>query len=136
MTNSSQTAPKATIAVPEDRPSGLTIYTQPMFLRVNPATDLDFAIVDPGTALAASGELATVDYDRSTALRIGLGYRPQNTAWEIGATHTFLTPMGRPVPPVLQMAFCSQRAPIPCKTTPPKPPTQRQNLTTTSPMLS
>ncbi|NJK52954.1 MAG: hypothetical protein HC936_09200 [Leptolyngbyaceae cyanobacterium SU_3_3] len=46
-------------------------------------------MVDPGTALAASGELATVDYDRSTALRIGLGYRPQNTAWEIGATHTF-----------------------------------------------
>ncbi|KAM3113152.1 Lpg1974 family pore-forming outer membrane protein [Phormidesmis sp. 146-33] len=84
-----QNAPKAAITVPEDRPSALTIYAQPMFLRVNPATSLDFAIVDPGTALAASGQLATVKYDQATALRIGASYRPQNTAWEIGGNHTF-----------------------------------------------
>jgi Legionella pneumophila major outer membrane protein precursor len=94
LSNSAQSSPKAAVTVPEDRPSALTIYAQPMFLRVNPATSLDFAIVDPGTALATSGELATVDYDRATALRIGASYRPQNTAWEIGGNHTFFNTDG------------------------------------------
>lgn len=89
-----QNAPQAAITVPEDRPSALTIYAQPMFLRVTPDTSLDFAIVDPGTALAASGQLATVEYDRATALRIGASYRPQNTAWEIGGNHTFFNTDG------------------------------------------
>ncbi len=94
LSNSPQNAPKAAITVPENLPSALTIYAQPMFLRVTPDTSLDFAIADPGTALATSGQLATVNYDRATALRIGASYRPQNTAWEIGGSHTFFNTDG------------------------------------------
>lgn len=88
-TTPAQTPTQSVVTVPEDRPQSLSIYTQPIFLKTRLSIPNDFAIVDQGTALATSGTIATVELEEATALRVGLSYRPANTAWTIGATHTF-----------------------------------------------
>ncbi len=78
------------VVVPEDRPQSWEISTQVLFLKPTTSNLMDFAIVDPGTALAVSGDLAKVGYDRAAALRVGVTYHPPQTAWAISASHTFL----------------------------------------------
>ena len=82
------------VVVPEDRPQSWEISTQVLFLKPTTSNLMDFAIVDPGTALAVSGDLAKVGYDRAAALRIGVTYHPPQTAWAISASHTFLNTDG------------------------------------------
>jgi hypothetical protein len=86
------TATTASIRTNEGLPAGLSIYSQALFLRPTPSNTLDYAIADPlrNTALAVTGNLADVEYDKGTAIRIGLSYRVPNSGWDFGATHTFL----------------------------------------------
>jgi hypothetical protein len=79
----------------ETRPQQIELSAEVLFLTPRTSNLMDFAILDPGTALAVSGEVARVNYDDADALRIGLTYRPENTAWEITAKHAFLNSDGQ-----------------------------------------
>ena len=77
--------PEAIAIETSERPQGLYLSGEALFLQANPSTEIDFAIADPGDALAVSGEVATVDYDLSTNTRIAVGYRKDNV--DIRATY-------------------------------------------------
>jgi Legionella pneumophila major outer membrane protein precursor len=77
----------AAVTVPENQPQSFEFSTQVVFLRPTTTNTMDFAIVDPGTALATTGDIARVTYQDATALRYNATYRPANTAWEISASH-------------------------------------------------
>lgn len=66
-----------------------------LFLQPRTSNMMDFAILDPGTALAVSGDVVRVNYDDVPALRVGLTYRPENTNWEIAASHAFFSTEGQ-----------------------------------------
>lgn len=78
------------VSVPEDKPQNIEVSAQLLFLQPSTSNLMDFAIIDPGASntLATSGDIASLDYDEADSLRIGLTYRPQNTAWDISARHT------------------------------------------------
>ncbi|MEM1395699.1 MAG: Lpg1974 family pore-forming outer membrane protein [Cyanobacteria bacterium P01_H01_bin.150] len=78
------------VSVPEDKPQNIEVSAQLLFLQPSTSNLMDFAIVDPGASntLAVSGDVASLDYDDEDSLRIGLTYRPPNTAWDITAKHT------------------------------------------------
>ncbi|MCU0548577.1 MAG: Lpg1974 family pore-forming outer membrane protein [Leptolyngbya sp. Prado105] len=86
---------KVTISAPEKRPQQIQVSAEALFLKTRTSNAMDFAIEDPGQALAVSGNLAKVRYDDPTALRVGLAYRPENTAWEVAATHMFFNSDGQ-----------------------------------------
>lgn len=79
--------PVAAVTVPEDQPQKFDFSAQVVFLRPTTTNMMDFAIVDPGNALATAGEFARAPYRDATALRYTATYRPANTAWEISASH-------------------------------------------------
>jgi len=76
------------VSVAEDKPQNIEVSAQLLFLQPSTSNLMDFAIVDPGASntLAVSGDVASLGYDDADSLRIGLTYRPQNTAWDITAT--------------------------------------------------
>jgi Legionella pneumophila major outer membrane protein precursor len=77
------------VTVIENRPPQFEVSAQALFIQPSTGNFMDFAILDSGTALATSGEIAQLDYKNVTATRLGITYRPENTAWELGATHTW-----------------------------------------------
>ncbi len=82
--------PEAATTIParEDQPAGLTFSTSVLFLKPHVSSGMDYAIVDPGVALATSGRLASVTFERSDALRFALGYRVPQSPWDVGVTYT------------------------------------------------
>ncbi|MEO0684432.1 MAG: Lpg1974 family pore-forming outer membrane protein [Cyanobacteria bacterium J06649_11] len=78
------------VSVAENKPQNIEVSAQLLFLQPSTSNLMDFAIVDPGASntLAVSGDVASLNYDEADSLRIGLTYRPQNTAWDITAKHT------------------------------------------------
>ncbi|MBW4443335.1 MAG: hypothetical protein KME10_19255 [Plectolyngbya sp. WJT66-NPBG17] len=93
-----QLAPKpnsSIVSIPERRPQQVELSTQVLFLQPRTSNMMDFAILDPGTALAVDGDVARVNYDDVAALRVGLTYRPENTGWEIAASHAFFKTEGQ-----------------------------------------
>lgn len=76
------------VSVPEDKPQNIEVSAQLLFLQPSTSNLMDFAIVDPGASntLAVSGDVASLDYDDADSLRIGLTYRPPNTAWDLTAS--------------------------------------------------
>lgn len=81
------------VSVPENKPQSVEVSAQLLFLQPNTSNLMDFAIVDPGASntLAVSGDIASLDYDDADSLRIGLTYRPPNTAWDITASRISFT---------------------------------------------
>jgi Legionella pneumophila major outer membrane protein precursor len=84
----------AGITAQENQRQSIEIFAQPLFIQPNTSNFLDYAIIDPGLALATSGEIARVDFEDAVALRVGVVYRPENTAWDIAASHTFFDTQG------------------------------------------
>jgi hypothetical protein len=77
-----------TLQVPEPDLGNLTFSTQLLFLKPHLSSNMDYAIVDPGVALATSGELKDVEFRQSDALRFALTYELPKSAWDVGVTHT------------------------------------------------
>ncbi|MBD2327447.1 Lpg1974 family pore-forming outer membrane protein [Alkalinema sp. FACHB-956] len=75
----------------EDLPEGLTVTGQALFLKPRNSNIMDFARVNDSFNTAVGGRLATVDYDQSTAWRVGVNYAPKPSPWELGATYTFFS---------------------------------------------
>jgi hypothetical protein len=50
----------------------------------------DFAIVDPFNNLTPEGDIRSANYDTSSGLRIGIGYRAGGSAWETMFTYTYI----------------------------------------------
>ncbi|MGP1387018.1 MAG: Lpg1974 family pore-forming outer membrane protein [Thainema sp.] len=91
-----QTDPNTETAINRsvDRPQSIEISTEVLFLEPNTSQPQDFAIVDPGTALFAGGEVVAPEYDRDTAIRIGANYHLPDSRVDIGVTHTTLSSSG------------------------------------------
>ncbi|GAP96047.1 Lpg1974 family pore-forming outer membrane protein [Leptolyngbya sp. NIES-2104] len=85
------------VAQPVKQPSTqqVELSAEVLFLQPRKSNMMDFAILDPGTALAVSGDVVRVNYDDVPALRVGLTYRPENTNWEIAASHVFFSTEGQ-----------------------------------------
>lgn len=75
----------------EDLPEGLTVTGQALFLKPRNSNIMDFARVNDSFNTAVGGKLATLDYDQSTAWRVGVNYAPKQSPWEFGATYTFFS---------------------------------------------
>lgn len=89
------TSDQVGVTAPEKRPQQFEVSAEALFLKTRTSNAMDFAIVDSGQALAVSGDLARVRYEDPTALRVGLTYRPEKTAWEVAATHMFFNTGGQ-----------------------------------------
>lgn len=61
-----------------ERPQGLLLSAEVLQLKPTVSGGIDFAIEDPGDALAVGGSLATLDYNNATDVRYGVGYRKGN----------------------------------------------------------
>ncbi|BAU09730.1 hypothetical protein LEP3755_02050 [Leptolyngbya sp. NIES-3755] len=85
----------AIVAKPEPTRQQIELSAEVLFLQPRTTNMMDFAILDPGAALAVSGEVVRVNYDDVPALRVGLAYRPENTNWEVAASHAFFTTEGQ-----------------------------------------
>lgn len=93
LSNTRVTQPSVT--VPENAASQFKLFAEVLFLQPTTNNFMDFAIVDPGTAQATSGDVARVDYEDTTGIRFGLSYQPKNTAWDIAGVHTRFETDGR-----------------------------------------
>ena len=82
------------IVIPEMEPQALTVSAEALFFRPTTSNSLDFAIIDPGTALATSGDLATANYSDGTALRFGLNYRLPQSPWDIDGSYLIFNTTG------------------------------------------
>lgn len=85
----------AVVTAPEPRPQQIEVSAEVLFLKPRPSNLMDFAIRAPADALAISGDIQQVNYNDIGALRYGLTYRPENTNWRIGATHTSFSTEGQ-----------------------------------------
>ncbi len=92
--NPTTIAQPAAITIPEMDPQALTVSAEALFFRPTTSNSLDFAIIDPGTALATSGDLATANYSDGTALRVGVNYRLPHSPWDVDGTYTFFNTDG------------------------------------------
>lgn len=72
----------------DKQPQNLSVYAEGLFLKPNTTDLMDFAITDPGTALATSGDIERVKFDQANALRVGLNYRAPNSPWDIHGNYT------------------------------------------------
>lgn len=54
----------------------------------------DFAILDPLNNLTPEGDIRSVNYDLSSGLRVGIGYRAPGSGWETTFTYTYLRASG------------------------------------------
>ncbi len=61
-----------------ERPQGLLLSAEVLQLKPTVSGGIDFAIEDPGDALAVGGNLATLDYHNATDVRYGVGFRKGN----------------------------------------------------------
>ncbi|EKQ68231.1 Legionella pneumophila major outer membrane protein precursor [Leptolyngbyaceae cyanobacterium JSC-12] len=82
------------VVVKDNNPSNLRVTGEALFWNANPADAMDYAIADPGTALATSGDLKTVDYDNGTGFRLGAIYRLPNSGWDLGGNYTNFNTQG------------------------------------------
>lgn len=65
------------------------ILTSVEYLLVRPRRrDLDYALVDPLDDLAPEGRVKSVNWDTSSGLRAGIGYRPADSPWDVMFTYT------------------------------------------------
>jgi cell division protein FtsB len=83
------------VALQNTNPQGLTVSGEALFWRPSTSDTLDYAISDPGTALATSGDLQTVELDRATGGRVGLNYRFAKSPWDVGGKYTFFNTEGQ-----------------------------------------
>jgi hypothetical protein len=51
---------------------------------------LDFATVDPTNDATPTGQVKRVNYDTSSGLRVGVGFRPSNSYWDVSFAYTYL----------------------------------------------
>lgn len=68
-------------------PQNFSFSTAAVFLQPTTSSLMDFAIVDQGTALATSGQIARVNYDGLTTPRWRLSYRAPDANWDFSASH-------------------------------------------------
>lgn len=82
------------VVVKDNNPSNLRVTGEAVFWNARPSDTMDYAIADPGTALATSGDLKTVDYDNGTGFRFGANYRLPNSGWDLGGNYTNFNTQG------------------------------------------
>ncbi|MBF2026125.1 MAG: hypothetical protein IGS48_05065 [Oscillatoriales cyanobacterium C42_A2020_001] len=82
------------VVVKDNNPSNLRVTGEALFWNARPSDTMDYAIADPGTALATSGDLKTVDYNNGTGFRFGANYRLPNSGWDLGGNYTNFNTQG------------------------------------------
>src|SRR5438876_983940 len=67
------------------------ILTSAEYILVRPRRrENDYAIIDPTNNLTPEGSIRNVPFDTTGAFRVGAGYRPGGTPWEVMFTYMYL----------------------------------------------